>query len=750
MERRLFIISNRLPVNIETHENEISVNISGGGLVTAISGYLDQKEQHREKEFDKKIWIGVPGCTANVWTKVQRDIPAEGYEYVPVFINKKSFEAYYNGMSNSVLWALFHYFPSFADFNSNYYEQYQKVNHDFLDVLMRYLQPNDTVWIHDYHLLPLAGLIRKHMPEITIGFFLHIPFPSFEIFRIMPKRWQRQLLEGMLGADLLGFHTMEYTTHFLKSVQMILGLEHDKFVLRYNDRIIRVGVFPISIDFEKFNDAYDLPQATRQRNQMRRQFAEKKIIFSADRLDYTKGVQNRLKGYEYFLKQHPEYHEKVVFVMIIVPSRDALSKYAERKKMIDEYIGSLNSRVGNFKWQPVIYQYNSLDFEDLIAMYTSCDLALITPIRDGMNLVAKEFVASRKDEQGVLVLSEMTGAAKELTEALTINPTDIEEISEKIKIGLEMSEEEQKRRIKRMQERIKKYDVADWAGDFFDQLKRARQERSGYEVRFLDTGERNEILYSYANAEKRLLLLDYDGTLAPLVALPEMAKPDERLLDLLKQLSDDQKNTVYIISGRDASTLDNWLGHLPLNIIAEHGALVKKKEGEWTSAPAADKEWLGMVNEIMQKYAQNCPGAFVENKTFSVAWHYRNALPEQAFIYVNDLVNEINVHAASYGIQVIKGNKVVEVRSKGINKGHAVKHVLSQTNFDFVLACGDDTTDEDMFYQLAGVPEARTIKVGTQASYAKYNLHTTEMILSLLHSLSNAKGKNANVISHTL
>jgi trehalose 6-phosphate synthase/phosphatase len=300
MERRLFIISNRLPVNIETHENEISVNISGGGLVTAISGYLDQKEQHREKEFDKKIWIGVPGCTANVWTKVQRDIPAEGYEYVPVFINKKSFEAYYNGMSNSVLWALFHYFPSFADFNSNYYEQYQKVNHDFLDVLMRYLQPNDTVWIHDYHLLPLAGLIRKHMPEITIGFFLHIPFPSFEIFRIMPKRWQRQLLEGMLGADLLGFHTMEYTTHFLKSVQMILGLEHDKFVLRYNDRIIRVGVFPISIDFEKFNDAYDLPQATRQRNQMRRQFAGKKIIFSADRLDYTKGVQNRLKDMNTF------------------------------------------------------------------------------------------------------------------------------------------------------------------------------------------------------------------------------------------------------------------------------------------------------------------------------------------------------------------------------------------------------------------------------------------------------------------
>lgn len=467
--KRLFIISNRLPVNVETSNHTSSVRLSSGGLVSAMSSYLEKGEEHGE-EFAHKYWLGAPGCSAEVWNKLSDQIPSGGFEYLPVFLSKKSYDAYYNGMSNSVLWALFHYFPSFAEFNNHFYEQYQKVNGDFRDALLEYLRPGDLVWIHDYHLLPLAAMIREAVPSVRIGFFLHIPFPSYEILRIMPKRWQRDLLSGMLGADLIGFHTSDYAGHFLTSVRRVLSLDSQDDKLFWQDRMVKVGVFPISIDYNKFNEAFNDEEVERQRSLMKTQFAQQKIIFSADRLDYTKGVTNRLRAYSEFLNRYPEYHEKVVFVMVIVPSRDAISKYAERKKMIDEYIGSLNSRIGNFRWQPVIYQYNSLSFQELMAMYSSCDLALITPIRDGMNLVAKEFVASRKDKRGTLILSEMTGAAQELTEALMINPTDIDEIAEQIRVALEMDEEEQKKRISAMQQKIRQYEVTEWAADFFSHL----------------------------------------------------------------------------------------------------------------------------------------------------------------------------------------------------------------------------------------------------------------------------------------
>lgn len=747
MERRLFIVSNRLPVNIETHEDKTTVRPSPGGLVTAIDSYMQKKELANEKEFDKKLWVGVPGCTYSNWSRIAGDLSHEQYEYLPVFIPKKTFEGYYNGMANSVLWALFHYFPSFAEFNSNNYQHYHTANNEFLSVLMRHLRPHDTVWIHDYHLLPLAGMLREQMPELTIGFFLHIPFPSYEIFRIMPKRWQRDLLKGMLGADLVGFHTRDYADHFLKCVQKVLGIDHYMNVLRLPERLIQVGVYPISIDYEKFHNAWDDKIVKKLREQMKSQFPDKKIIFSADRLDYTKGVTNRLRGYEYFLNKYPEYREQVVFVMVIVPSRDALSKYAERKKMIDEFIGSLNSTLGNFSWQPVIYQYNALNFEELVAMYTSCDLALITPIRDGMNLVAKEFVASRKDEHGVLVLSEMTGAAKELTEALNINPIDIEEIAEKIKRGLEMSPTEQKARIRKMQQRISRYDVTRWAEEFFNDLNETKTMKQNFQVRFLDSTEKTQLIYDYAKARTRLLLLDYDGTLSPIVSLPQLAQPTDELLDTLRLLSSDERNDVYIISGRDATSLNEWLGDLPVNIIAEHGSLVKMKNGTWMQAPHAAADWQPLVVGMMERYVANCPGSFIERKRFALAWHYRNADAETAPGYAMDLYEELNGSADKVNVNVIRGNKVIEVRSTGIDKGKAAQNILQNKDYDFIFACGDDTTDEDMFRQLAGVKNSYTIKVGTEASYARYNLHTSEMVLPLLQNFGHSGTKKAELSS---
>lgn len=736
MQKRLFIISNRLPVNIESKDKLTTVNLSSGGLVSAMSSYLEKKEKLQDSEFEKTFWVGIPGCSPPIWNKAVAKIPANGYEYLPVFVPKKSYDDYYNGMSNSVLWALFHYFPSYAEYKNNYYEQYQNVNREFLQVILSELQAGDVVWIHDYHLLPLAGLIRREMPQVTIGFFLHIPFPSYEIFRIMPKQWQRELLTGMLGADLVGFHTMDYANHFLQSVQMTLGLNNEMFSLRWEDRLVKAGVFPISIDFNKFHQAYDLPRVETERNLMKKQFAGQQIIFSADRLDYTKGVHTRLRAYAEFLMKHPEFHGKVVFVMVIVPSRDAISKYAERKKIIDEYIGSLNSRLGNFRWQPVIYQYNALNFDELIAMYTSCDLALITPIRDGMNLVAKEFVASRKDQKGVLVLSEMTGAIKELSGALSINPTDIEEIAEQIKTGLEMSDEEQSKRMIIMQERIKKYDVTDWAEDFLTQLDHVQQRSDKLNVNLLEPDTKKSLVDRYANTANRLLLLDYDGTLVPFASLPENAAPGSKLLNLLESLSSDPLNTVFIISGRDRASLDKWLGQLNLNLVAEHGAWIKYAGQDWEAVAALNNEWMEPARMIFDQYTGRCKGSFIENKTHSMAWHYRKVNDTPAATQSAELLNELHEFAENWGIDVMSGNKVIEIRNKGINKGVAASNILRNREFDFIFACGDDTTDEDMFAQLSKTANAYTFKVGMQSSYAKYNIEDTIKLASLLADLN--------------
>ncbi|WP_431210302.1 trehalose-6-phosphate synthase [Puia sp. P3] len=322
-------------------------------------------------------------------------------------------------------------------------------------------------------------------------FFLHVPFPSYELFRLIPKQWQKDILTGVMGADLIGFHTIDYASHFLSSVEEVLKVEHDGQFLAWDNRKIKADAFPISIDYNLFHDAYDDPMVSEAREKYVELKGGKKMIFSVDRLDYTKGVANRLKGFQQFISNYPEYLEKVIFVLVIVPSRDSVVKYAERKKIIDESVGNLNSGLGNVVWQPIIYKYGHLDFNELIALYTACDLALITPLRDGMNLVAKEFVASRKDLSGVLVLSEMAGAAHELTEALLINPNDVIEIASAIKAGLEMSQRDQGERLQEMQDRISHYDVYVWATDFFNELKAVKDVQLSLRSNFWITSQRS-------------------------------------------------------------------------------------------------------------------------------------------------------------------------------------------------------------------------------------------------------------------
>lgn len=734
---KLIIVSNRLPITVTRVDGVPAVTASSGGLVSAMNSFLEKEGSEKDNRFEKVVWVGYPGCNATDWKKLKNELTKIPYELVPIFMRSRVYNDYYNGFSNSTLWPLFHYFPSYTEYSHKNYVAYTQANRLFAETILKIADPGDTIWVHDYHLMLLPAMLREQTPEASIGFFLHIPFPSYEVFRIMPKKWREELILGIASADLVGFHTNDYVMHYLKTVQMLLGYTDDMRMVYGGGRISKAEVFPISIDFHKFNNALENPKVIAKREEFRELFGNMKIMFSVDRLDYTKGVINRLRAYQRFLEIHPEYREKVVFILVTIPSRDAIGKYSERRRSIQENVGYINGKYGTISWQPVIYRYTSLSFEELSALYTGCDLALITPLRDGMNLVAKEFVASRSDLQGVLLLSEMAGAVSELGEALVINPMDENDVAEKIQQGLEMSAEEQARRLSRMRNRIMRYDVRHWANDFLRQLKQMKQIQNESQSRKLGKKEFQEISRQYSKATRRILFLDYDGSLVRFAKHPLEARPSADLLQLLKRLCDDERNTVIIISGRDNNTLAAWFGHLNnINWVAEHGALIQMNNEPLIRRTDISNDWQIKAMEIMENYTRRCDNTFVERKEYSLAWHYRMADKELGNLRAKELYYELNTIFRNRNLQVIQGNRVIEARNLGTDKGSVVREIIADGDYDFVMAVGDDRTDEDMFRALE-LNSAWTIKVGEGISAAHHFVPSPDENLELLRCLAD-------------
>ncbi|RZK61987.1 MAG: bifunctional alpha,alpha-trehalose-phosphate synthase (UDP-forming)/trehalose-phosphatase, partial [Pedobacter sp.] len=352
----------------------------------------------------------------------------------------------YEGFSNEVLWPVFHYLVTYAHYEQSYWDCYKLVNDKFAKSAMKVLNRRDKIWIQDYQLLLLPGILREKLPNSTIGFFQHIPFPSYEIFRLIP--WREELLNGLIGADLIGFHTYDDVRHFISTATRLLPINSSSNVLNSNERQIVIEAFPMGIDFEKFSSLTTTEAVKQEIRDFRNGKDDMKIILSIDRLDYSKGILERLKALELLLLVHPEYIGKIELFMIVVPSRDTVPQYHELREQIDQFVGNLNARYRSMDWIPVNYFYRSFPIEVLSALYASADICLVTPMRDGMNLVSKEYVASRNEEDGVLILSEMAGASKELTDALVVNPNNLGDIMEAIVTALKMPQEEQQTRMK--------------------------------------------------------------------------------------------------------------------------------------------------------------------------------------------------------------------------------------------------------------------------------------------------------------
>ncbi len=734
MKNKTLIVSNRLPLNVSVENGEVKVSPSVGGLATGM------KSIHQNSE---SVWIGWAGIASDdldAATEMKIKELSEKEKCIPVSLSEQELEEYYYGFSNRILWPLFHYFTEYAHFEGVFWETYKKVNEKFAEEVLKHLKPGDKVWVHDYQLLLVPQLIKEKRPDVSIGFFLHIPFPSYEVFRTLP--WREELLRGILGADLVGFHTYDYERHFLSSVSRVLRYDINISSIHSGNRLVKVDSFPMGIDYEKFHQAaidhFNKPEEEKTSLQIRMEQNKKlvpdgKMILSIDRLDYTKGMAKRLKAFEYFLDKNPDYHEKVRLVMLAVPSRENVPQYKRLKKEIDELVGHINGKFSTVTWAPIWYFYRSLPFEELIELYTSSDVAFLTPIRDGMNLVAKEYIASRVDKTGVLILSEMAGVSHEMNDALLINPNDNHQMSEALKRALEMPVEEQISRNSIMQKRIKRYNVEKWASAFMEALTVAGKLKDEKMTRYLGYKNHDKVIADFKASKNKIFFLDYDGTLTGYHSDPEKAVPDAELYEILNRMIV-QNIEIVIISGRDRFFLEKHFGHLAISLVAEHGVWTKEINSEWKISQNLDKTWMESIRPIIENFVDRTPGSFLEEKEYSLVWHYRKAATGFGEIRANELNNVLTGLLANSQVAVMQGNKILEVKNGNIDKGNAANHFLNKP-YDFVFAIGDDWTDEYLFKQIP--QHAISIKVGTGDTAAKYYIENQTKVKDLLKAFLN-------------
>jgi trehalose 6-phosphate synthase/phosphatase len=728
---RVIIVANRLPVTVSSTETGVEVQKSTGGLAT---GLLRPHEQ------SGGLWIGWSGAPEEDLTDQQRaalEQQLADMRLVRVPLTGDQVARYYEGYSNGVLWPLFHYLLDQIPLHVRDWDAYVEVNERFAEVVADRYEPGDLIWVQDYQLLLLPELLRQRLPEARIGFFLHIPFPTEELFRTLPER--DRVLQGLLGADLVGFHTPAYLRHFAASLTQILGLTVDIDRVQLSDREVLLGVFPMGIDAEAFRTTAESPGMEAEVQALRGD-GNLKLLVGVDRLDYTKGIPRRLLAYERMLEAHPDLRERVRLVQVAVPSRTNVEAYQDVRALVDGLVGRINGAFGTPRWVPVHYIYRGLSEPELVALYRAADVMLVTPERDGMNLVAKEFIASRTDGDGVLILSEFAGASWELPEAIQVNPYDVDASGESYYRALKMPEEERRSRLNPLRARVETYDVHRWAATFLDQLETitgptrwARRATAPASV------ARREITARLNDSVGLLALLDYDGTLVPYTATPELARPDSALLELLGALASRPNTEVHVVSGRGRETLEHWLGGLPIALHAEHGFWSRALHGtEWVPAGEVGAAWREPALAILRDITARTPGSLTEEKSIALAWHYRMADQESGARRANELRLHLGQLLSNQPVEILAGHKVVEIRPYGIHKGRIIPPLpperLANT---VVLAMGDDRTDEDLFAALP--PEAITIKVGPGATDARFRLEGVSAARAFLASLVQAE-----------
>jgi trehalose 6-phosphate synthase/phosphatase len=725
MLERIVIVSNRLPVSGVVDQTGVRLEPSAGGLATGLRPWHERSHG---------LWIGWPGDLARISSTqraaLDRQLGERGI--VPVHLTRDQVDRYYHGFSNRVLWPLFHYLIDRVPVDATGWDAYKEVNAAFADAVAREYRAGDTIWVHDYQLMLLPALLRARLPEARIGFFLHIPFPSSEVFRVLP--WRREILDGLLGADLVGFHTFAYMRHFIASLLHVEGVEADVDRVRVGERVVALGVFPMGVDSAHFDKLARDPDVRAQADAIRRDAGDRQIILGVDRLDYTKGIPRRLHAVERLLERDPALRDTIRYIQVAVPSRGEVDSYQRFKRQVEEAVGRINGACGTLRSTPVQYVHQSVSMPELVALYSAADVMLVTPLRDGMNLVAKEFVASRTDGDGVLVLSEFAGAAAELDGAMVVNPYDVDAIATALQHALALPAGERHARMQSLRRRVAAADIHAWTDSFLGQLRSLRPLAPPIAVRPAPSLE--TALEDARRTTRLRVLLDYDGTLVPLTRSPELAAPGDELLALLSDLAEAPDLDIEIVSGRPRDTLDAWFGALPIPLWAEHGFWHRIAPNEaWKPASHIRPDWSDRILPILEQFTAGTPGSKIERKTASIAWHFRGASREFGARQAHELRMLLGDALSNQPIEVLEGKKVIEIRLRGVSKSVVGRDECGSAGTT-IVAFGDDQTDEELFSSLP--PASITIAVGGALRSATYQLAGYRDVRRVLRSLLDA------------
>jgi trehalose 6-phosphate synthase/phosphatase len=707
MPTTLINVSNRLPVTVGADK----ITKSSGGLVAALEG-LSKHEY-------KTTWIGWPGAAFSEPVRQQEveRVLRDEHGCVPVFLGKEETEAFYEGFSNSSIWPLLHYLPNYMHYEPAWWEHYQNVNRRFAEKVLENAHDGDLVWVHDYQLMLLPALLKAAARHLRVGFFLHTPFPVYEIFRCLPRG--RELVAGMLGADRIGFHTFGYLRHFFATAQRLLDLDPELTHIRTGGYSTALGVYPIGINAAKFEETLNSPEFARRREEFCAVHRDKRIVLSVERMDYTKGILHRLEAIDQFLAGSNR-TDDVRFIFVSVPSREGIEEYQALREEVEARIGRLNGKYATLRNSPIHFIHGSVEFTDLCAMYSLADVALVTPLIDGMNLVAKEYLACQRENPGLLILSEFAGAAEELFDAFLVNPYDARAVAEALSAALALSAEEKRARNRAMRERVMRHDAQHWARTFIADL--AASPAPEVVTPGADLAEVRDAIARALSENKRVaLFLDYDGTLREIERDPQSAAPTPAVEALLRKMQERPNLDVTLISGRHQDDLEAWFGAYPFNLIAEHGASARRHgQREWEQLDRnVSYAWKAELLPILHLYEEATPGSFVEEKRASLVWHYRKADPQFGAWKARELAEELVALTANEPIQVRRGRKIVEVSAAEVNKGAAVTRLLEQDEgYGIALCAGDDQTDESMFR--LSTPRMLSIKVGDGPTQARY------------------------------
>ncbi|KAG0231359.1 hypothetical protein BGW41_002225 [Actinomortierella wolfii] len=680
-------------------------------------------------QLSKRIWIGTLGMATDALTdRTRGDIRAElalNHSSIPVFVHDHDFEGHYHQFCKQVLWPIFHYvLPD--NLRSKTYEDgawkhYVAVNRAFADTIVENYMQGDTIWINDYHLMLVPNMVRERLPDASIGFFLHIPFPSSEIFRCLHVR--KEVLEGLLGADLVGFQTYSFARHFLQTCSRILSVESSPKGIQLENTAVNIGIFPIGIDTKTLNIKRKDPEVAQWVKLLKEKYAGLKLIVARDKLDYIKGVRQKMLAFEKFLDMYPQHRGQVVLIQVALST----SEQNEMQGHVSDVVQRINSKFSSLSYQPIVFLRQDITFSQYLGLLTAADLCLITSLRDGMNLTSHEYVVCQEETKNPLVLSEFAGTYGSLGACLRVNPWNCSEVATAIHDALTMSEEEKVLRWNELNKHVCTNTAQYWANAFVHELAKVHsdvQRRYQIHIPLLDM---NKIVPIFKSAKRRLLFFDYDGTLIPYDRQPIVRQHGQTshadMIQLVSRLASDPANIIYIMSGRTRESLErNFSSIANIGLCAEGGCFLRapgKKEWD-TQVQDIDMNWRKKVMEMFEYYKERTPGSEIEEKTVPLVWHYRKADNQSFGLWqARECQNHIEEAIGSiYPVHAIVGRKCLEVMPKDVSKAVAAKTIFEQYRqqhlanpeqypaIDFVLAMGDDRSDEELFQYCNGLAQA--------------------------------------------